>query len=77
MKVHPDGTGALKNGPQAIGKSRGGWTTKIHMVAAGPRTTVNFLLSPGNVHDAAPGRELLKDTGVQAEGISQNLLSIR
>jgi transposase len=29
IKVHPDGTGALKkNGPQAIGKSRGGWNTK-------------------------------------------------
>jgi hypothetical protein len=29
VKVHPDGTGALKkNGPQSIGKSRGGWTTK-------------------------------------------------
>ena len=28
VKVHPDGTGALKkNGPQSIGKSRGGWTT--------------------------------------------------
>ena len=26
--------GAKKNGPQAIGKSRGGWSTKIHMVAA-------------------------------------------
>ena len=23
-----------KNGPQSIGKSRGGWNTKIHMVAA-------------------------------------------
>ena len=34
VKVHPDGTGATKKGPQAIGKSRGGWTTKIHMVAA-------------------------------------------
>ena len=50
---------AKKNGPQAIGKSRGGWTTKIHMVAAGPRVAVNFLLTPGNVHDATPGRELL------------------
>src|SRR5277367_2741022 len=26
--------GVKKNGPQAIGKSRGGWNTKIHMVAA-------------------------------------------
>ena len=35
VKVHPDGTGAFKkNGPQSISKSRGGWTTKIHMVAA-------------------------------------------
>jgi len=35
VKVHPDGTGALKkNGPQSTGKSRGGWTTRIHMVAA-------------------------------------------
>jgi len=49
-----------KNGPQAIGKSRGGWTTKIHMVAAGPRTAVNFLLSPGNVHDAAPDESYWK-----------------
>jgi hypothetical protein len=28
VKVHPDGTGALKEGPQAIGQSRGGWSTK-------------------------------------------------
>src|SRR6187431_1920236 len=26
--------GSKKNGPQSIGKSRGGWSTKIHMVAA-------------------------------------------
>ncbi len=26
--------GFKKNGPQAIGKSRGGWNTKIHLVAA-------------------------------------------
>jgi len=30
--------GIKKNGPQAIGKSRGGWTTKIHLVAADART---------------------------------------
>ena len=36
------------------------------MVAAGPQVAVNFLLSPGNVHDAAPGQELLKATDLQA-----------
>ena len=52
-----------KNGPQSIGKSRGGWTTKIHMVAANARTAITFALSPGNAHDAPEGRELLRDLG--------------
>ena len=61
VKVHPDGTGALKkNGPQAIGKSRGGWSTKIHMVAADARTAITFSLSPGQRHDGPQGRELLR-----------------
>lgn len=48
VKVHPAGTGALKkSGPQAIGISRGGWNTKIHMVAADARTAITFSLSPG------------------------------
>jgi hypothetical protein len=47
VKVHPDGTGARKNGPQAIGKSRSGWDTKIHIVAAAPRTALSFSLSAG------------------------------
>jgi hypothetical protein len=29
VKVHPDGTGALKNGPPAIGKSRADGTPKF------------------------------------------------
>ncbi|MDQ2735889.1 MAG: IS5 family transposase [Pseudomonadota bacterium] len=64
IKVHPDGTGApKKNGPQAIGKSRGGWNTKIHMVAADARTAITFSLSPGQAHDAPEGRALLRRLG--------------
>ncbi|MCH8266226.1 MAG: IS5 family transposase [Acidobacteria bacterium] len=64
VQVHPDGTGAFKkNGPQAIGKSRGGWTTKIHMVAADARTAITFALSPGQASDAVEGRELLGGIG--------------
>ena len=66
VKVHPDGTGPEKNGPQVIGKSRGGWTTKIHMVAADARTALAFSLSPGQDHDAPRGRELLKSLGRRA-----------
>ena len=70
VKVHPDGTGALKkNGPQAIGKSRGGWNTKIHMVAADARTAITFVLSPGNDHDAPHGRALLEQLGPMPEGL--------
>ena len=59
VKVHPDGTGALKKTDPRIGKSRGGWTTKIHMVAADARTAITFSLSPGQAHDAPEGRKLL------------------
>jgi transposase len=70
IKVHPDGTGALKkNGPQAIGKSRGGWNTKVHLVAANARTAITFALSPGNAHDAPEGRALLTELGPMPEGL--------
>ena len=65
IKVHPDGTGAPKNGPQSIGRSRGGWTTKLHMIAADARTAVTFSLSPGQAHDAPEGRKLLHRLGRQ------------
>ena len=55
--------GAKKNGPQAIGKSRGGWNTKLHMVSSDDRTAVAFALSPGNAHDAPEGRKLLEGMG--------------
>ena len=58
-----------KNGPQAIGKSRGGWNTKIHMVAADARTAIVFALSPGNDHDAPHGRALLEELGPMPEGL--------
>ena len=57
--------GAKKNGPQAIGRSRSGGTTKIHMVAADARTAVTFSLSPGQAHDAPEGRQLLNRLGQQ------------
>src|ERR1700733_11027579 len=55
--------GFKQNGPQAIGKSRGGWNTKIHLVAANARTAIIFCLSPGEAHDAPVGRQLLLELG--------------
>jgi hypothetical protein len=56
-----------KNGPQAIGKSRGGWTTKIHLVAASDGCAISFRLSPGRDHDAPAGFQFLIDFGPVAE----------
>ena len=57
-----DSTGARKtNGPQSIGKSRGGWNTKIHMVCASDRQAmIFFCLSGGNAHEAPEGRATLE-----------------
>ena len=52
------------------GKSRGGWTTKIHMVAADARTAITFSLSPGQAHDAPEGRKLLNRLGQQHDNPS-------
>lgn len=48
IKVHPDAAGApKKNGPQAIDKSRGGWSTKLHLVAASACDVITWSLTPG------------------------------
>ena len=48
-----------KRGKQAIGRSRGGLTTKIHMVTASDRSAVSFSLSSGARHDSPEGMKLL------------------
>ena len=68
VKVHPDGTGALKKTDRSPSASpRGGWTTKIHMVASDARTAITFSLSPGQAHDAPEGRKLLNRLGSQVQ----------
>ena len=52
-----------KNGPQSIGRTRGGWNTKLHMVAASDRDGVTFSLSAGNCGDGPEGRALLQKLG--------------
>lgn len=52
-----------KNGPQSLGRSRGGWSTKIHLVAADDRNVVTWSLTPGQAGDAPEGRQLLQELG--------------
>jgi len=53
-------TARKKNGEQATGKTRGGWNTKIHVLADGDTVIAGFLLTGGNDPDAAAGRLLLE-----------------
>ena len=70
IPVQPDGTGAApKNGPQSMGKSRGGWSTKIDLLAAEACTAVKFSLSPGEAGDAPHGRKLLPTGGLSSHQV--------
>lgn len=56
VKAHQHSTGSPGNNNQAIGKSRGGNTTKIHMAVDSYGLPIDFDLTGGEVHDckAAP-----------------------
>ncbi len=73
IKEHPDRTGAPKKRPASDslpgsrnavsmrgGKYRGGWNTKVHLIAANDKFALTFSLSGGNAKDAPEGRALLE-----------------
>ena len=70
IKVHPDSRGgSKKNGAQAIGKSRGGWNTKVHLACADDRTALKMRLSPGQAAGGALGRALLENWSEKPKGL--------
>ena len=56
-----------KNGEQAIGRSVGGLTTKVHAMTANAELAVELTLSVGQAHDAPQGRILMETVGKQDE----------
>jgi len=44
-----------------IGKSRGGWNTKIHAVVDALGFPIEIKITEGQVHDSIPAVELMKD----------------
>jgi hypothetical protein len=61
VKTHPDAHGSEKKEPQGIGKSRGGWNTKIHAVPVEGRGMAAFRLFGGNISDAMEGHKRRKE----------------
>ena len=58
-----------KHGKQCIGKSKGGWNTKLHVVSADDKTIIEMHLSGGNKHDAPEGRYSIEKIGNEYQGI--------
>jgi transposase len=52
---------AKKNGAQAIGRSRGGLTTKVHALVDALGNPVNLMLTPGQDHDLTCAQPLLEN----------------
>ena len=61
--------GFKKLGEHAIGKSRDGWNTKLHVVSADDKVIVEMHLSGGDKHDAPEGRISIATVGKYFEGI--------
>jgi transposase len=56
-----------KSGNRQLGRSRGGFGTKIHAVSDGLGNPVKFLLTPGQTHDITQAESLL--TGLPSEHV--------
>lgn len=59
VKTHQDGANVKSPSEQAIGRSRGGNSTKIHLAVDSGGLPVHFELSGGQVHDVSYGESLI------------------
>lgn len=60
IKAHQHAAGACTEGDEAIGKSRGGNTTKIHLAVDSYGLPIEFILTGGEVHDSKAAIELIE-----------------
>ena len=66
VRAHQHSAGARKNGEQAIGRSRGGLTTKIHALVDALGNPVHLMLTPGQAHDLAGAESLIDSADPEA-----------
>ena len=59
VNAHQHGTGASSEEPQAIGLSRGGNTSKIHLAVDSYGLPIEFIVTGGEVHDSKAANELI------------------
>ncbi|NDU71756.1 IS5 family transposase [Actinomadura sp. DSM 109109] len=79
VRAHQHAAGARKKGPdgtnpassaagQALGRSRGGLTTKIHLAVDGRGLPLSIVLTPGNVNDCTAFGQVLAAIRVPRPG---------
>ena len=83
VKAHQHSAGAVSQQSQAIGKSRAGNTTKIHLAVDGYGLPVEFEITGGEVNDcsAAPdliaklpeAKAIVADKGYDSESIREQI----
>lgn len=61
IRAHQPAAGAAKKGEQALGRSRGGFGTKIYACVEGLGHLVRFVLIGGQAHDSTQAETLLKE----------------
>ena len=67
VRAHQHSAGARKkNGAQAIGRSRGGLTTKIHALVDALGNPVELMLTPGQDHDLTCAEPLIENADPEA-----------
>ncbi len=69
IRAHQHAAGAENSSPEAeaLGRSRGGFSTKIHVACDGIGKPVKIILTPGQDHDVTQGPALIK--GIEAEKV--------
>jgi transposase len=63
VRAHQHASGARHGEERAIGKSVGGFTTKIHIAADAHGNPIDFKITGGEVHDAKAAEEILGKIG--------------
>ena len=66
VRAHQHSAGARKKSSQAIGRSRGGLTTKIHALVDALGNPVELMLTPGQDHDLACAEPLIENADPDA-----------
>jgi transposase len=77
-RVHQHAAGSRKESERAMGRSKGGLSTKVHMVSDAHGNPIRFSVTEGQRHDAVEAPHLLRNTVANVvigdKGYDSNLL---